>query len=93
MGHMTHGVSVHVHVCVYIAHLDWILTRVGPYGLSGLQSIQTTFPGSMSQSGKPLNPAGQQILPDFSVPGDLAQLSLVAKWQNQNVTSFLLKEK
>lgn len=67
---MTCGVCVHVRVCVNIAHLDWILTGVGPYGPSGLLSIQTTFPGSVSQSGKPLSPAGQQISPDFSVPGD-----------------------
>lgn len=74
-------------VCtVYTVHLDWILTRVGPYGPFGLPSIQTAFPGSVSQSGEPLSP-GQQISPDFSVPEDLTQLSLVAKQQNQNVTS------
>lgn len=53
-------------MCMYIAHLDWIFTRVGPYGPSGLSSI----PGSVSQSGEPLSVC-QHILPDFSVPGDL----------------------
>lgn len=53
-------------VCVCVcAHLDSIPNRVGPYGPSGLLSIQTTFPGSVSQSSESLTPAGRQILPDL----------------------------
>uniref|UniRef100_G3NJ81 ENAH actin regulator n=1 Tax=Gasterosteus aculeatus TaxID=69293 RepID=G3NJ81_GASAC len=60
------------------------LTRAGPYGPSGLPSIHAPFPGSVSQSGRPLSPAGRQLSPDLRVSGDSAQLSLVADPQNPN---------